>query len=228
MKIGRGGWDWVLVVLALGGLASCTEGTNHDTAPPSTTSEPPAPPPEPEPTPTRVPQDYIRLVRVPSILEDPNGLVPATQELSNRGWRAVEDVAWRCSWAWPSYFGMTEEEAVLFAEESMELVQRAERHFIPRFPEVNRRCDDPDWPDVGWCEVTDIRKDFYEPFGALGDPDTPRGAFWRQLDRTRDLQNRAQECAHRIRTAGGRAYDSIGGWCTAMNELGWRTEDCTS
>ena len=227
------------VLLVLWWCSSCTPGgvddppTTTTIAPPSTTTTSPEPPP---PTDGPVPGDYIKIVRAPVILKGQSsgniGLIAGAQALSFAGWRDPLRVLTRCPWAFDGdepYLGMSRERANSFAAEGAALTRKAEDNFIPRFTaaEPNKRCDaahEQHHPD--FCERLDIRKSVYGPFGALGDIDTPRGLFWFHLDRANVMRNRAGRCRSTIRSAGGKAYDSIAGWCTAMNGLGWRSEDC--
>lgn len=222
-----------VLLIVLWWCSSCTPGEVDDpptttTVPLSTTTTSPEPPPPDGPKSS----DYIKIVRAPVILAGNFGLIAATQELSWAGWRDPLQVLTRCPWAFGGdepYLGMSREQAVVFAAEGAALVRRAEDNFIPRFETAtkNKRCNPnhaQHHPD--FCEVLNIRKSVYSPFGALGDIDTPRGVFWHHLDRANAMRNRAGRCHDAIRAAGGKAYDSIAGWCSAMNGLGWRSEDC--
>ncbi len=220
-------------------LSSCTpEGVEHTPDPPLVTTTsvgagpPTTTPPEP---PTVKAGDYIKLTRAESILfwqSSTNvGLVAGAQALSNAGWRDPLRVLARCPWAFEGdqYMGMSRDDASAFWETGAALTRRAEDNFIPRLVEnaVNRRCDvDHPQHHPDFCKVNNIRKTVYSPFGALGDVDTPRGEFWKHLDRANAMRNRAGRCRNAIRDAGGKTYDSIAGWCTAMNQLSWRSEDC--
>ena len=180
------------------------------------------------------PGDYIKIVRVPAILEWQSsaniGLIAGAQALWWAGSKDVLNVLANCPWAFEGgepYLGMAKDEADAFAGIAESLTAKARVMFIPRFPRVNRRCDvDHEQHHPDFCKVTNIRKSVYAPFGAIGSPDKPRGLFWHHLDRANVMRARAGRCRNAIRAAGGEGFDSVAGWCTAMNELGWRSENC--
>ena len=182
--------------------------------------DPPVDPPV-DPPPSNV-DLYIPMRQVEGII---NGTgVPIEQNAINHGmvWgagRAFRDAANNCPWSCNDpndlYFGKTCAEMHDIHLRSIDLNAEGLR-MIDKLRKENRRCDpnhrlyDPNFIDLqGRCRRSEVRVFVYEEFRTRHDA---------HLNEAADLTAIGGACQSLLRSHGGSAFDTVGGWCQSAND----------
>ncbi len=222
-------------------LFSCGSPPRDETPPTTTiperppTSVPPTsvPPTPVTPEPERAdPGNYVRLERVPAILngtssQDP-GLIADLQFMAWAGWRdplkVADECPFACNGSQAVYFGLTCDELRGFGAVGQRLVQEGENQIVPQLQKENRRCnpqhrlyDERFLTAKGECARSEMRKTRLSDF---------RARLARHSTQANAMRDTAQRCRSILVNAGGKPFDSIAGWCSAMKRTGFTVSDC--